>query len=156
MQENKNFCLEHLNYPSQKWGLPCFISTLKNTPKFTGDPWNSQFHNPQNYNSRFFGRFHSLYFTVYSLQFTFFSNTQNSKFQPQSWIFHFLWLIFWLLNLLSQTFDWYFSRFYKEYSNFYKDLNRQCKMHKFDVTNMILCRKNAQKVDFGKGVSPII
>ena len=27
-------------------------------------------------------------------------------------------------------------------------------MHKFDVYNMILCQKNAQKVDLGKGVSP--
>ena len=29
-------------------------------------------------------------------------------------------------------------------------------MHKFDVPNMIVCQKNAQKVDFGKGVSPIL
>ena len=55
-----------------------------------------------------------------------------------------------------QTFDWYFSSFSREYSNFYKDLYRQCKMHKFDVPNMIVCQKNAQKVDFGKGVSPIL
>ena len=29
-------------------------------------------------------------------------------------------------------------------------------MHKFDVSNMILGQKNAQKVDFGKAVSPIL
>ena len=29
-------------------------------------------------------------------------------------------------------------------------------MHKFDASNMILCRENAQKVDFGKDVSPIL